>query len=209
MMQSITILVLEDNPDDLYILKEMLESSEEIQICILHEERLENALKVPLQEKVDIAMIDLNLPDSNGLETFVDFNKAHPRIPAIINTGQKDRTIALKAVQEGAQDYLFKGEPSSTAIVRTILYAIERHRLMSELQLALDEIKTLKGIIPICAHCKKIRDDKGYWNLLEKYIERFSDASCSQSMCPECMEALYGNEDWYIEMQQDLDSESS
>jgi len=66
-----------------------------------------------------------------------------------------------------------------------------------ELQDALDNIKTLSGFIPICASCKKIRDDKGYWNQLELYIENHSGASFSHSMCPDCMEKCYGGEDWY------------
>ena len=71
------------------------------------------------------------------------------------------------------------------------------------LQKALDEIKTLKGIVPICAHCKKIRDDKGYWNLLESYIEKHSEAEFSHGMCPDCIEEFYGEEDWYIKMKSD------
>jgi PAS domain S-box-containing protein len=65
---------------------------------------------------------------------------------------------------------------------------------------AMEEIKTLSGLLPICASCKKIRDDKGYWNLLEAFIEKHSEASFSHGMCPECSEKLYGKEDWYIEM---------
>lgn len=67
-----------------------------------------------------------------------------------------------------------------------------------ELQNAIEEIKTLKGIIPICSNCNKIRDDHGYWNLLESYIETHLDASFSHSMCPDCSEKLYGKEAWYI-----------
>ena len=77
---------------------------------------------------------------------------------------------------------------------------MEREGLISELQKALDEIKTLKGIVPICSNCKKIRDDKGFWNYLESYIESHSDASFSHSMCPECSDEFYGDKDWYIEM---------
>jgi len=76
----------------------------------------------------------------------------------------------------------------------------ERKKVITNLTSALDEIKTLKGIIPICSGCKKIRDDKGYWNLLESYIEKHSDASFSHGMCPECSEAFYGKEDWFIAM---------
>ena len=66
-----------------------------------------------------------------------------------------------------------------------------------ELQNALDNIKTLSGLIPICAKCKKIRDDKGYWNQIEAYISSHSHAQFSHGLCPDCAEELYGNEEWY------------
>jgi hypothetical protein len=69
-----------------------------------------------------------------------------------------------------------------------------------ELKEALNNIKQLSGLLPICAHCKKIRDDKGYWNQIEGYIQKYSEASFSHGMCPECSDKLYGEEDWYIEM---------
>ncbi len=59
------------------------------------------------------------------------------------------------------------------------------------------EIKTLRGIVPICSHCKKIRDDKGYWNHLEAYIQKHSDASFSHGICPECAGKLYPGFDPY------------
>ncbi len=71
---------------------------------------------------------------------------------------------------------------------------------VSELQEALDNIKILKGLIPICAKCKKIRDDDGYWNMLETYIQEHSDAKFSHSMCPVCMDECYGDKDWYQKM---------
>jgi len=69
-----------------------------------------------------------------------------------------------------------------------------------KLEKAMSEIKTLSGLLPICASCKKIRDDKGYWNQIEGYIQKHSAAKFSHSMCPECSDELYGKEDWYIEM---------
>ena len=78
--------------------------------------------------------------------------------------------------------------------------AKEREKLILKLQTTLDEVKTLQGFLPICANCKKIRDDKGYWNQIEGYIQKHSDAKFSHSMCPECSDELYGKEDWYIEM---------
>lgn len=75
-----------------------------------------------------------------------------------------------------------------------------REKILKALQGALENVKTLTGLLPICANCKKIRDDKGYWNNLEAYIQKNSHASFSHGMCLECSDKLYGDEDWYIEM---------
>ena len=69
----------------------------------------------------------------------------------------------------------------------------EKERLIEELEKALSRIKTLRGLIPICASCKKIRDDQGYWNKLEAYIESHSEAEFSHGICPECLKRLYPN----------------
>lgn len=192
-MKKITVLVIEDSLDDFCLLREVLESSEEVEVRILHEERLEGALSAAKNRAIDVAIIDLSLPDSFGLDTYVSFHERYPLIPTIIMTGTKDHEMAFEAVQKGAQDYLFKGEPSSTAIIRTILYAIERQRLMTELRVALDHIKQLQGMLPICSVCKKIRDDKGYWNRIESYISEHSEAKFSHSLCPDCTKELYPN----------------
>jgi hypothetical protein len=65
--------------------------------------------------------------------------------------------------------------------------------LILELQQALAEVKTLRGILPICASCKKIRDDKGYWENVEVYIKTHSQADFTHGICPDCMKKLYGN----------------
>lgn len=197
MKQKIAVLVIEDNFDDFFFLKRVLESSEEVEAEILHEERLEPALSVAAQKAIDVAIVDLSLPDSYGLETYVSFHEKHPSIPTIIMTGYRDHDLAFESVQKGAQDYLFKGEPSSTAIIRTIRYAIERQRLTTELKIALDHIKQLQGMLPICSICKKIRDDKGYWNQIESYISEHSEAKFSHGLCPECVKKFYP--DYYSE----------
>ncbi len=73
----------------------------------------------------------------------------------------------------------------------------DKERLITKLNRALENIKTLKGLLPICAKCKKIRDDKGYWTQIEGYIERHSEALFSHGLCPECLDNIYGNESWY------------
>jgi len=68
---------------------------------------------------------------------------------------------------------------------------IERNRYVEKLQESLKKVKQLSGFIPICASCKKIRDDKGYWNQVEKYVSEHSEAEFSHGICPECMKKLY------------------
>jgi PAS domain S-box-containing protein len=69
----------------------------------------------------------------------------------------------------------------------------ERDKLIGELQSALENVKTLQGLLPICANCKKIRDDKGFWNQVEGYIQEHTNAIFSHAICPDCYEKLYGN----------------
>jgi len=70
------------------------------------------------------------------------------------------------------------------------LAELERERLVSELQQALAEVKTLSGMLPICSSCKKIRDDKGYWTQIEHYVQTRSDAVFTHGLCPDCLERI-------------------
>ncbi len=76
----------------------------------------------------------------------------------------------------------------------------EREKLIGDLKNTLDEVKNLSGLLPICAQCKSIRDDKGYWNQLETYIEQHSAAQFSHGMCENCSDELYGEHEWYKKM---------
>lgn len=79
----------------------------------------------------------------------------------------------------------------------------EKDNKIDELKIALSEIKTLRGIIPICSSCKKIRDDKEHWNQIEMYIKEHSDAEFSHGICPECAEKLYPEYNPYKKKPQD------
>ncbi|MCP4754538.1 MAG: response regulator, partial [Proteobacteria bacterium] len=70
-------------------------------------------------------------------------------------------------------------------------------KLIKELREALNDIKTLHGLLPICSSCKKIRDDKGYWQQIETYIEARSEAEFSHGLCQECADTMYGDQEWY------------
>ncbi len=83
----------------------------------------------------------------------------------------------------------------------------ELEKLVTKLEATLVEVNVLKGFIPICASCKKIRDDSGYWEQIELYIQKHSEAEFSHSVCPECSDELYGKESWYIKMKEKKQTE--
>ena len=87
--------------------------------------------------------------------------------------------------------YFFVYRPLSNYVTNIKMLNAEKDEVIKKLNTALDEIKTLKGILPICASCKKIRDDKGYWNQIESYIKEHSEAEFSHGLCPECAGKLY------------------
>ncbi|MCP4757413.1 MAG: hypothetical protein GY866_41665 [Proteobacteria bacterium] len=82
----------------------------------------------------------------------------------------------------------------------------EKSRFAMELQQSLQHVKKLQGLLPICASCKKIRDSKGYWNRIESYIEKHSEAQFSHGLCEECSDELYGKEAWYEKVRKKRES---
>jgi len=147
----------------------------------------------------DCVLLDLRLPDGDGLELLAAATADRLRLPpTILMTTLNDRQTALRALALGAQDYLVKGEFTHAMLVRAIHYGMqrdqliqERDRLLRELQSAIENIKTLKGLLPICSSCKKIRDDSGYWDAVDAYIVKHGLASVSHSLCPACIRHLY------------------
>jgi len=150
------------------------------------------------RKDIDLVLLDLGLPDSHGLTTFHKLRQAAPDVPVIVLTSTDDEELAVTAVRDGAQDYLIKGQISGRPLVRAVRYALERQKaeearsvLIQSLQNALANVKLLSGLLPICANCKKIRDDKGYWSQVESYIHEHSEAEFSHSICPDCFKKLY------------------
>ena len=141
MEEKMRVLILEDNPDDFFLLKEVLESSDEIAAEGIHAQRLQTALDYTQNNSIDAALIDLQLPDRYGIDTFFAFHERFPAIPAIIVSGVEDLDTAVLAVQKGAQDYIHKGTSSSSAIIRTLRYAIERQRLLTNLEKTKSELQ--------------------------------------------------------------------
>jgi CheY-like chemotaxis protein len=195
MSETLRILIVEDNPADADLIREMLPPDGPLHFQVESVVRLSGALARLERKGIDLVLMDLGLPDSQGLPTFHALRKATPDIPVIVLSGNDDQELAIAAVRDGAQDYLVKGRIGGDLLVRAIRYALERERLISELREALAHIKTLSGLLPICAGCKKIRDDKGYWSQVESYIACRSEATFTHSLCPDCLEKYFPDTD--------------
>ena len=143
-MKPMRAIILEDDPDDVLLIREMLSEASGIPFHLEHAGSLMEGLERVAQEQFDVALLDLNLPDSAGIKTVDDFKRRAPSMPFVVLTGLGDDQMALKAVQRGAQDYLVKGVFHGDALVRCVRYAIERFRLQADLaqqawQLAISE----------------------------------------------------------------------
>lgn len=191
----IRVLIIEDNPADARLIKELLNDASASPAGQANETRYEvtseNNLCAGLERLktgcVDVVLLDLALPDSAGYETFHRVQAGAAQLPIILLTGLQDETLGFEAVRQGAQDYLIKGQSDGNLLARVIHYAIERKRLLNQLKEALANVKTLSGLLPICSHCKKIRNDTGYWDSVESYLRRHTEARFTHGMCPECL----------------------
>ena len=197
-LNEVDILLVEDNPNDMLILEKLIKSLKHKDIRFISAATLTEAVDILKKENLDLIISDLTLPDSRGLETFRILHANSPKIPVILLTGMDDESIATQAVREGAQDYLIKGEINAQLLLRTAVYAIERNaliqerlKLINELTGALSKIKFLSGLLPICAGCKKIRNDKGYWEQVESYLKEHSDIEFTHGLCPDCIGRIY------------------
>lgn len=189
--KPVRVLLIDDDPIQHLLLKNLLSAAIEPAFQCRMASALQDGWQQLAAGDLDILLLDLGLPGCSGIDAFTLTQDRFPDLPIVVLTGQDDETLGLSLVHKGAQDYLVKGQVSAALLGRTLRYAIERKRLLLELQQALAEIKTLNGLLPICANCKKIRDDKGYWTRLEKYIEAHSAAQFTHGICPECVKSLY------------------
>jgi MinD-like ATPase involved in chromosome partitioning or flagellar assembly/ActR/RegA family two-component response regulator len=122
------ILLIEDSPADERLFKETLAEAHSVWFVLECASTLSQALERITRGDLDLIVSDLTLPDSRGIETFNTLQERQFGIPIIVLTGEQDGSLGVRAVREGAQDYLLKGELSPPALARSIVYAIERHR---------------------------------------------------------------------------------
>ncbi len=151
----------------------------------------------------DLVLADYSLPSFDGLTALKIALEKRPEVPFIFVSGAIGEDLAAEVLKCGATDYVLKNRMSRLApAVRRALQAVEerterkrleaeKEQLINDLQAALANVRRLTGLLPICMHCKKIRDDKGYWNQLEAFISEHSEVAFSHGLCPECREKYY------------------
>ena len=175
------VLLVEDNPGDARLVREALNDGLPGQFTVQVAESLKQALETLRSaiDEVDVVLLDLSLPDSQGLETYRAVHAQCSACPILVLSGLNDESIALKAVNEGAQDFLRKSRVDSELLPRAIHYAIERNRLLEQVrQLAIiDELTGLmnrRGFMMLAEHQRNLADRKGTsLTLLYLDVDRF------------------------------------
>jgi len=143
MNDSIKVLLIEDNPGDARLIRELLTEEKGGSFRLECVDRLSAGIERLTSGKVDVVLLDLGLPDSQGFDTFIEVHNSVPQIPIVILSGLADEALAARAVREGAQDYLVKGHVDSNLLGRSLRYAIERKQAQVELQKHRDHLEEL------------------------------------------------------------------
>lgn len=190
-MKDVTysILVVDDQPANLQVLLKFLQENN-FQVYVADSGK--RTLSVLENLEPDLILLDVMMPEMDGFETCKQIKNVEKwkDIPIIFMTALDDIEDKLTGFDSGGVDYIPKPFKQAEVLARVTTH-IKLRRREKELQEALDEIKILRGFLPICANCKSIRDDQGYWNQLETYMSEHSDVKFSHSICPDCVEKLY------------------
>lgn len=190
------ILIVDDAPENIKILGNLLSPDNIIRAATSGED----ALKIAMSDSPpDLILLDVEMPGMSGYDVCRKLKESPvtESIPVIFLTSKTESDDIVKGFQSGAVDYVTKPYKSVelNARVQTHLklkrVMDEDARLVVELKDALSQVKQLSGILPICANCKKIRNDEGYWEQVETYIRDHTEAMFSHGLCPDCVRKLY------------------
>jgi DNA-binding response OmpR family regulator len=177
----VKVLLIEDNSADARFIIEMFKEISKPKYELKNVTNLQDGLKYLDKHPVDILLLDLSLPDSSGLETFEKAHKHDPELPIVILSGLDDEEIAVKAVREGAQDYLMKGDVTSRILSRAINYAIERKNSEKRLIKSHDELINLIKSYTDELKKRGIGEIDGVEKRLEEKIQSFNELNRSQT----------------------------
>jgi CheY-like chemotaxis protein len=190
-----TIMVVEDDPNVAVVLEARLQSFGH-HVCAIASSG-PAAVRNATQHRPDLILMDILLEgDMNGVEA-AELIHNQLDVPIVFLTCLSDRAILDRAMKTDAYGYVLK--PYDNAELRyTIEIALIKHRsakerekLIQKLEKALEDVKQLSGLLPICAACKKIRDDQGQWQEIDEYIRSHSSVDFSHGICPNCSQRLY------------------
>lgn len=204
------ILIVDDSPDQQVLLRALLEKSGHTDLLSADSAKAAfSMLDMDGQEppiRIDLILMDVLMPEMDGVEACRQIKgRLHlSDIPIIMVTAKNDHSSLQAAFTAGAIDYITK-PVNSVELLARVASALalkkemdcrktregELRRSNDELQKALRDVKVLRGLIPICASCKKIRNDGGFWQQLEEYIGEHSEAEFSHGICQHCVKKLY------------------
>lgn len=194
-MSATTVLIVEDEILVAENIKSILKKNgyDVVSVAVSGEEAMASADRF----KPDIVLMDIVLKgDMDGIEA-ADTIREKNGLPVVFLTAHSDSKSLERAKVTEPFGYITKPfeERQLTITIEMALYKArmdrEKEALIAELREALDKVKVLSGLIPICSYCKKIRDDKGYWEKVEDYIRTHADVEFTHSICPECVNKYF------------------
>jgi len=180
------VLLVEDNPGDAELVRLALAAAPSPTFEVVEVSRLSEAVATLDAAPFDAVVLDLSLPDSRGLPTFTVLHARRHALPVVVLTALDDEGAALGAVRLGAQDYLVKGEYDDAVLVRALLYAVERGKIIAQLERVLANLRAFDSMLTICAWCRRIRDAPDSWLSVEEYLSHRANAVPTHGICPDC-----------------------
>ncbi|MFZ2196575.1 MAG: response regulator [Thermodesulfovibrionales bacterium] len=200
---AISILYVEDEEITRSAVARMLKRRV---LNVYEAENGQEGLELYKQYRPDIVISDIRMPVLDGMEMSKEIKALDKNSKIILTTAHSDASILINSIEVGIDKYILK--PLDIASLFSSVEKCaenimlekkiqqqnkEKDELIAKLQNALDKVKFLSGLLPICSSCKKIRDDKGYWQQIESYVREHSEAQFTHGLCPDCLTKLYPN----------------